>query len=85
MGSNEGIARRLPRLRRPIRQHDYDGSYGMTSQTSIERIAAAYPPEAAQTLAKDRERYFTAEQQAAWELRFAPHRVALLRNTSVAG
>lgn len=47
----------------------------MTPQGSIERIAAAYPPEAAQTLAADRERYFTAEQRSAWELRFASHRI----------
>jgi len=47
----------------------------MTPQASIERIAAAYPPEAAQTLAVDRERYFTAEQQAAWDLRFAARRL----------
>lgn len=46
----------------------------MTAQGPIERIAAAYPPEAAQTLAADRERYFTPAQRAAWDMRFANDR-----------
>ena len=55
----------------------------MTSNASVERIAAAYPPEAAQTLAEDRERYFTAEQQAAWDLRFAGRCIHPLKDVLV--
>ncbi|WP_022687189.1 hypothetical protein [Sphingomonas phyllosphaerae] len=36
----------------------------------IERIAAAYPPEAAYVPAVERERFFTEAQQAGWRLRF---------------
>lgn len=39
----------------------------------VERIAAAYPPEAAEVPRWERERYFTAAQLAAWERRFARH------------
>lgn len=38
----------------------------------LARIAAAYPPEAADVPAWERERYFTPAQQAAWLLRFQP-------------
>jgi hypothetical protein len=39
-------------------------------QAVIERIAAAYPEEAAFTPAEERERYFTDAQRQAWSLRF---------------
>ncbi len=39
---------------------------------TIARIAAAYPPEAAHTLQRDRIRNFTAVQHFAWVERFAP-------------
>lgn len=40
----------------------------------LHRIAAAYPSEAAHTLADERERYFTTAQRAAWDLRFGTSR-----------
>ena len=36
----------------------------------IQRIAAAYPPEAAHTPADERERHFTTPQRLAWDARF---------------
>ncbi len=43
----------------------------MSPAAEVERIAAAYPPEAAQTPRAERERYFTDLQRQAWERRFA--------------
>lgn len=37
----------------------------------IARVAAAYPPEAANVPASERDHYFTDIQRAAWSLRFA--------------
>lgn len=49
----------------------------LTSQPAeIERIAAAYPPEAAYVPADERERFFTDAQQAAWRLRFEHRDIA---------
>jgi hypothetical protein len=45
----------------------------MAKSPDIERIAAAYPPEAEQVPAWERERYFSADQLAAWEKRFGRH------------
>ena len=42
----------------------------------IARIAAAYPPEAANVPAAEREQYFTDAQQAAWCLRFEHRDIA---------
>ena len=43
----------------------------MTPLAELQRIAAAYPPEARHTPADDRERYFTPVQRRAWDMRFA--------------
>ncbi len=49
----------------------------LTSQPAeIERIAAAYPPEAAYVPADERERFFTDAQQAGWRLRFEHRDIA---------
>ncbi len=42
----------------------------------IARIAAAYPPEAANVPAAEREQYFTDAQKAAWCLRFERRDIA---------
>lgn len=42
----------------------------------LERIAAAYPPEAAHTPRWERETYMTELQQLAWIIRFDPDRAA---------
>lgn len=43
----------------------------MAQDHEIARIAAAYPPEAANVPASERDQYFTDIQRAAWERRFA--------------
>ncbi len=50
--------------------HDY------SNQPEIQRIAAAYPPDAQHVTADERARHFTDAQNLAWLLRFAPDRAA---------
>ncbi len=56
----------------------------MAPTPDLQRIAAAYPPEAQHTPRWEREAYLTETQQLAWLLRFHPKEAAEVLSASAA-